>query len=55
VLFQTDYDEIEILKSRWWRHHNCVIEKRYQNNVTKFFHFGPPNQNFSLRQCLSAV
>jgi len=24
------------------RHHNYVIEKRHQNNVTIFFHFGPP-------------
>jgi len=26
--------------------------KRHQNNVTKFFHFGPlPNQNFRLHAC----
>jgi len=45
VVFQTDYDEIELKKSVMasfqWRYHYYVIEKRHQTNVTRFFHFGP--------------
>jgi len=30
---------VEIFHS--YGHHNYVIEKRDQNNITNFFHFGP--------------
>jgi len=52
VFFQADYDEIELQKnihdvilvtSSPLRHRKNVTEKRHQNNVTKFFHFGPPS------------
>jgi len=28
------------------RHHNYVIEKRHQNNITKIFHFGTLQSKF---------
>jgi len=52
-VFQADYDEIKLQKygydvisvtSSPLRH-----RKTSQNNVTNFFQFGPPNQNFWLR------
>jgi len=42
VVFQTDHDEIELLKHQLWRHRNYVTGKRH-----KIFPFwAPPNQNF---------
>jgi len=41
VVFQTDFGEIELL--------NIPVtssQLRHQNNVTKIFHFGPPQSKF---------
>jgi len=52
VVFQADYDEMELQKINY----DVILETYsplcHQNNVTKFFYFAPllPNQNFWLRQ-----
>jgi len=51
IFFQADFDKIKLQ-----RHSYDVISVmssplHHQNNVTNFFQFGPPNQNFWLCQC----
>jgi len=41
VVFQADYDEIELQKNSLWRHHHYFAENVIQNNVTNFIQFAP--------------
>jgi len=44
-VFQTDYGEIELLNILVTSSQLLTV-KRHQNNVTKFFHFGPSHSKF---------
>jgi len=55
VFFQTNYDEVKFEKTIYdvisVTSSLLRLRKRHQTNVTKFFHYGLPNQKFWLRQC----
>jgi len=50
VVFQADYDEIELQKNQLWRHFSDVMAimspKNVNKNVTKIFHFEHSQSKF---------
>jgi len=51
VVFQTDYDEIELKENQLWRHRYYFTEKCHQTNIARFSILDSFQQNFWLHQC----